>query len=276
MQKHRLAARVLRARTALLLAKGRGDDALTGMVLLWKLCRHFDREPMMIGGLVAIACRAIAVDGANVVLQSGPVGQQAREALDRELDRYDGVQAYVHALKTERAVGLDLFRELPWNQIWLMRGSGYAAQSYYLDMMREELESASRAFYEVKPAEPRAPTQPWLGPYVLVDMVRPALNAAGIAMENHRATVRALRVLNALQTRPGADATQPPKLSDLGLPPEVTADPFNGEPLRVKKLPQGWLIYSVGPNRIDDGGILDKKTDAGIGPPGYDRKADKK
>jgi hypothetical protein len=38
--------------------------------------------------------------------------------------------------------------------------------------------------------------------------------------------------------------------------------------LRVKKTPQGWLIYSVGPNLRDDGGKVEYPADGdvGIGP----------
>jgi hypothetical protein len=86
-------------------------------------------------------------------------------------------------------------------------------------------------------------------------------------------------VLNALQAKAAPDAKEPPRLSDLGLPPEATIDPFNGQPLHVKKLPQGWLVYSVGQNLVDDGGVLgsDPKTsDVGVGPPGSGGKAEKK
>lgn len=277
-QENRLSARVLRARSAFLVAKGRRDESLAGMTLLLQLCRHFDREPMLVGGQIAIACRGTAIQGANAVLQAGPIGKDAREALDREISQYDGVQAYVGMLKTERAVGLDMVRAMPWAQSWFGRAFDYAGQSYYLDVIQEYADAASRPYYETRPAEPVADKHSWLTPpFVgIVDMLRPALDATRISMENNRATVRALRLLNALQTKIGADANQPPKLSDLGLPPEVTTDPFDGQPLRVKKLPHGWLIYSVGPNRIDDGGVLDYKTDVGIGPPEYDRKADKK
>ena len=53
------------------------------------------------------------------------------------------------------------------------------------------------------------------------------------------------------------------------LPVETTTDPFNGEPLRVKKMPKGWLVYSVGPNLQDDGGKLGDVDhgDIGVGPP---------
>lgn len=36
--------------------------------------------------------------------------------------------------------------------------------------------------------------------------------------------------------------------------PEVPQDPFDGMPLRYKHLPRGYVIYSVGPDGLDDGG----------------------
>lgn len=47
------------------------------------------------------------------------------------------------------------------------------------------------------------------------------------------------------------------KLTDLGLPTEVTTDPFDGQPLRVVKLPQGWSVYSVDMDLKDDGGRME-------------------
>ena len=49
--------------------------------------------------------------------------------------------------------------------------------------------------------------------------------------------IRCLRVLNALQTHVPAGSNEIPKLTELGLPAETTTDPFNGEPLHVKKTP---------------------------------------
>ena len=34
----------------------------------------------------------------------------------------------------------------------------------------------------------------------------------------------------------------------------VPADPFDGRPLRYKRLENGYVIYSIGSNGIDDGG----------------------
>ena len=84
-----------------------------------------------------------------------------------------------------------------------------------------------------------------------------------------QALIRCLRVLNALQAHAPWGGNEIPKLTELGLPVETTTDPFSGEPLHAKKLPQGWLVYSVGPNLQDDGGNLENPVtgDVGIHPP---------
>ena len=45
-------------------------------------------------------------------------------------------------------------------------------------------------------------------------------------MPYRRATIRSLRVLNALQTHVPAGSNEVPKLTELGLPAETTTDPF--------------------------------------------------
>lgn len=60
-------------------------------------------------------------------------------------------------------------------------------------------------------------------------------------------------------------------MAELGLPDEVGVDPFNGKPMIIKKLPQGWLVYSVGLNLKDDGGNFERgddgqPLDVGFGP----------
>jgi hypothetical protein len=39
----------------------------------------------------------------------------------------------------------------------------------------------------------------------------------------------------------------------------VPIDPFDGRPLRLRRLPDGLVIYSVGPDQVDDGGRVDRK-----------------
>jgi hypothetical protein len=266
--KHRLIYRVLRARSAMLLSKGRADEALANQVLALRLTRRWWREPSLIGYLVTVACEQVAMDGVNQVLQAGPVSPSARQALDSELALHDTMQGYTWALRSERAFSLSSIRELPGTRFWLMRGFSNDVMSRCIDLYDWYLEMASRSYAQVVAARNTSPPPGggtnFYGP--LVTLLIPSLDAVRPPAERTRAVSRSLRILNAIQTRvpPGSDLV--PKLSDLGLPAETTIDPFNGEPMHVKRLPEGWMVYSVGTNLIDDGGIPDGKSDVGVGP----------
>ena len=58
-------------------------------------------------------------------------------------------------------------------------------------------------------------------------------------------------------------------LEDLSLPKAATIDPFSGEPLKLKRTDDGWIIYSVGDNGVDDGGDLAYGKDIGLAPQRY-------
>ena len=39
-----------------------------------------------------------------------------------------------------------------------------------------------------------------------------------------------------------------------GTTPPLLTDPFDGQPIRIKKTGSGWIVYSIGKNGVDDGG----------------------
>ena len=271
-QNLRPAARLLKARALFLQSEGKPDEALEQCVLMLRLARHFDREPLTLSYLVAVACRGVAVDTTNQVLRSGPVSKSARDALEAELALHDNIDAFRWALKSERAFGMDSYRAIPARNWWPIRAMWDNDAAAYLDVIDQHLKLASQPHSQVAAAGPVSDAGSRRA--VLTQLAEPAILAGRVAADNNRAAIRCLRVLNALQAleRPG-DAPQP-KLSDLGLPAEATVDPFTGEPLKLRKLPEGWLIYSVGQNLTDDGGKLDdRRSDVGLGPliPAADR-----
>jgi hypothetical protein len=56
-------------------------------------------------------------------------------------------------------------------------------------------------------------------------------------------------------------------LAELDLPQQATIDPYSGQPLQLKPTGDGWVIYSVMDNGIDDGGDFKKLKDYGVAPP---------
>lgn len=259
----RQVARFLSTYVLLLLAQQEREGAMGTCLALFRLCGHFDRDPFVVGYLVALACRSVAIDLMNRTLRDGPLSAEARQSLEEELASYDVAKPYEWTLKTERAYGLGCFRTIPGRKLWPYWNYDASA---YLHLFDKHLCLASRPYSEFSAACAAVRQDPKARRRVLTYNVLPAMQSCREAMERVRAQIRSLRVLNALQRRAEQGDVSEPKLSDLGLPVEATMDPFTGKSLIVKKRPEGWLIYSVGSNLKDEGGQVDEFRDCGVGP----------
>lgn len=264
----RAAVRVLNYRAMLLAAEGKPDESLATSIAMLRLTRHFDREPTMVSHMVALAYRGVYLPSVNRVLRTGAVSAAAHDALEEELKRHDLVEAAREALRTERAFGLTLIHDMFADKRigWLPWVKKY--RSDYVDDIGQVIEVASSPPWPSAPREKFTTAVERSG--TRVQLLAPGLQAMQDAVCRAQAQLRCLRILNVLtRSNLPADAAEP-KLTDLGLPADVLVDPYNGEPLRLKKLPEGWLIYSVGKNLKDDGGKvaeIDEYKDVGLGPP---------
>ena len=75
------------------------------------------------------------------------------------------------------------------------------------------------------------------------------------------AMIRDVQATLAIERYRLANGKLPDQLTDL-VPtflPSVPTDPFDGKPLRYKTLPKGYVVYSVGDDREDNGGIGEKQ-----------------
>ncbi|MFC1596642.1 hypothetical protein ACFL5Q_01665 [Planctomycetota bacterium] len=261
----RSAARLLKARVLLLQSQGKHEEALESGILMLRLSRHAEREPTLVAYLVAQACRGMGVAASNGVLRGGPVPAGVRRRLDTELALHEGVEAFQWAIVSERAFGMENWQAIPARNWWPMRIMWDDDQTAYLDMIDQHLASASQPYAAVPRADP-ASTAPMGRRAVLTQLAAPAILAARGARDSALAEIRCLRVLNALQALDHQGGATEPKLTELGLPIEATLDPFTGESLKLKKRPDGWLIYAVGQDLIDGGGDFDQRRDVGVAP----------
>lgn len=266
--RHRDVTRVLRAHSALRLAQGRNDEALADEVLTLRLTRHWSRDPLLIGYLVTTACEAVAIDGANRVLQTGSVSPAARQKLDAELALHDTLEGARGAMRTELAYSLSSVAEMPDSSFCRIMGFDELLTLRYLDLYDRHVANLARSRSELNTGKfsTLSPKNVFNIYERLVDLQDPTLEGVRTAADRVRAVSRSLRVLNALQARVGTASDQVPRLDELGLPATALLDPFNDEPLHVAKRPEGWMVYSVGLNGVDDGGSLDLGSDVGVGP----------
>ena len=114
------------------------------------------------------------------------------------------------------------------------------------------LEECENLFSEVAAKAKRIP------PRIFCAMFFPSVEKATIKIATQEARRRtAIVAIAAEQYRLANNGRLPEELRDLvtGYLPQIPVDPFDGGPLRFKKLPTGFVVYSIGPDRVDDGGI---------------------
>ncbi len=248
----RTVARLLDCRGRYLSATGHPDDAAKAYLLGLQLTRLQDQEPTLMIFLVNIACRSIAIHGLNGLLQTSSLTAETHEAIEAELARHDAMDQFVHAIRTERAVGIESFGELP-GVPWVTNSAFIS----YLDVLDQQLTWGATSQHEIAGLQ-RVNARGIAAP------IDPTLDAARESLNRSRAMQRCLRTLNQLEAQ---QSTAVFSVGSLGLPADATVDPYTGKPLTIRHTDKGWLVYSVGKNLRDDGGKLDDLSDTGVGPP---------
>ena len=81
--------------------------------------------------------------------------------------------------------------------------------------------------------------------------------------------MRSLRIFNALREFAEKNGRETKDLEELNLTAAITTDPFSDQPLRLKRTEDGWIVYSVMQNRVDDGGDFIELKDYGVAPARY-------
>ena len=259
--------RVLRYRALVQLADGQRDDALRTAVVMFRLARHTDHHRLPLSNFLATtALRMASIRVTEAVLHSGPVADELRTQLEAELAKQDLARSYREALRCDRAFGNEFFHEMAegpmaitYRQLPLFKND----LCDYLDLIEFSIQSSDRPFIDATVQQTLDRFGRGAGVFTRLELR--SLEWTRTARFRTETLLHSLRVLNAIQGREQAGDAAEPQLSNLGLPAETTVDPINGEPLHVKKTPQGWLIYGVGQNMEDDGGQFKDFLDVGVG-----------
>jgi len=278
----RTAARFTAWQVEILLRQGEFEPAIAKCIRTLQVARHYDNEPLLINNLVALAIRGVAAQMLYDTLVAGSISPELHQELDRELALHDDPQHLIQVLKTEQAYGVSaaaesgLVCQANVNPTWL-RLVGWPVKSLYVESLGiydDQLQLASQPWYSIRDRFEPDGRMRTSGHGVLGVLLAPALGAAYVANARNLAVMRALRILNAIaqyRDEHGRDASG---LEDLSLPNEATIDPFSGEPLKLEHTPDGWVIYSVMRNGVDDGGDFKDQEDYGLAPRKWRAAAD--
>ncbi len=275
IRRFRTVARFLEWHAEVAIAEGHPEVAVERGLELLRLGRLYDSEPLLVTFLVAIAVRGYACQMLYDGLNAGPISPQVFTEVERELALHDNPQRILHALKTDRAYSASVIAELashpsagsprpPWSYVvaWPMKRYFVGALEYIdpqLTLIETSWPSLNRSIGRAGASEKSG-----LGP--MADLQVPALQAAYGAERRIVSVMRALRVFNAARAFAEKERCEAKGLEELGLPREATIDPFSGEPLKLKHTDDGWIVYSVMTNGVDDGGDFKDMKDYGVAP----------
>ncbi len=282
---------VLQLRALAMLASGQTDSALDDVNLMFYLSDTTGNEPTLVSHLVRIANLDMAVQVIWEGLADHRWSDAQLQALQKKLQSFDLLADYKRALQGERA-GFGngtieyLIKASNRDALFSMTsGQSSRVRNMMLGLIprgwiRMEQLSYNRVFDDMsyptfdvaaKRAYPKImaantatlldssipPLQVVLQHRVLVRLFCPALDSCLMKFSSVQATIDEAAIACALERHRLANGQFPDKLDAL-VPRFMAALPHDiitGEPLKYRKDGDGFVLYSVGWNEKDDGGV---------------------
>jgi len=291
MQPLRQGARVLSLAAWVRAHRGDPHGAAESIHAIFMLARSLEREPTLVSMLVRIACDGIAREQCQSLLASIEFSDEDLAEFQEDLRAAEYREHAREAMLGERVTGL-IAIEKPgdWQEggdggflgaAWrLSQGEGTA---FYLEHMSDliaatelpwpgPLDEAARLDVQLS-ALGRGPSLTKIR-YVIPILLAPALGGALDAVARGAALNGAADAAIACERYRRRHGELPERLDQL-VPeflPEVPVDPYTREPLQYVVRDDEYLVYSVGHNRIDEGGLIGEDNLQGdhvfrVGPP---------
>ncbi|MHC5056255.1 MAG: hypothetical protein ACYTKD_16265 [Planctomycetota bacterium] len=266
-------ARVFAGEALLHAFSGRDAEAAESIACVLRLVRALDEEPLVISQLVKIAILGIGSGALEKIERGAPLGDAARKRIVAELQTLHFAEPMSVALETERVmsyVGVGrllsgdvdpLFaeeareaqRNLP--NTWEDHARLLKAETELIDASRLHLSKGiPRVDAVIARLDPLAPSESPVS-----KMLMPALRAAFVRVGRAMATRDTAILGLSCELFRSAEGRYPPTLDELApeFVKELPLDPFTGKPLRYELRDDGaaFIVYSVGDNLKDDGGV---------------------
>ena len=259
---------------------GESNQAFAAFDAALHVADSLRQEPLLISYLVRVAADKIVAQRLEETLNLVGFSEEELHSLESGFATATDQRWPARALAAERAVGLSVFLDrqvqrslIGPNQLMsgmpvgfpgrlflgAYRTSGLLArdETFYLEEMGKCV-----TFAELPPEErirkgPLPSTKPIPRSLILSRQLLPALSQVIVRAVDYTARMRVVEAaLGVERFRWAHSGALPTQLADL-VPDVVEAvpiDPYDAQPLRYKKLPLGYVVYSIGPDLHDDGG----------------------
>ncbi|MEX0939543.1 MAG: hypothetical protein WDZ59_16890 [Pirellulales bacterium] len=262
----RHAARWLQLEARVRAHRGDPSGAIDSVEAMLAAAESMDREPLIAGFLVRVAILGMTMEELQTLLESGTLPAENLREFQQELRKVDLQGGLTLATQGERVAGLHWYEHPPTGGgaigrfAWQVQNGSL---SDYLDGMTPIVDATELDWPEgltkLETLAAAAANQTnialWLQP---ISAVQSMTQAAAIITAKVRAADAAIAVVLYYQKH----GQLPERLDEL-VPeflPEVPADPFHDAPLNYRVENGEVVIYSVGLDRVDDGG-RDVSTD---------------
>jgi hypothetical protein len=234
---------------------------------------------------VSIACESLSLGTTYQVCEISEVSTNKIDQYLSVLNEIDTYQSVIDAIKGERSMAVMTFEQIRSGTLnadidsqvsGVSKLSGYWFTDAYLNddeaayltiiskqlaVLREPKEIRDRAINEAINSLQKSNLR-----FILTKLILPALGNVVDATDRLEAQIRCLR-LSLIASRTNATS-----LNSIEVDPELKLDPYTEKPLISQTLQNKLLIYSVGPNLIDDQGAIvsteenPRPLDIGFGP----------
>lgn len=286
----RASARLTVQRANLAAYDGDLAGALSWHATVMRMSRHPLDDPLLIGQVLATGLQTAAFRSLKQTLRAAELPSGAGSELDAALAALDMRASLQRAMAAERAFGIEWF-EVAWRDPGTCVEVGLLAQNSflpllcrfspvlgpvkkadkltYIRLMNDAVSAAGEPNYRSAPKVAAIEgtlfsLQPWQAP--LTQGLYPIFARAGTKVDQAVANITMCRLVLALKAHRRDTGAYPASLRELqpSLDWTIPDDPFSGQPYVYRRQEQGFVLYSVGENAVDDGGMSEYEPKSGI------------
>lgn len=282
-QEARTLANWLKHDAYLLAQEEKCDEAALSCLASLNAGEAFEGELFFIGGLIRISMHQISLDALERVLAQGTLKAETLQTVQAALQRERQVDNWLAAIRGERAMHHQLFESIragkakasllgnmmkggpPTLQDWLQDRFPSTLLQHYPDHLRHMNRCVEIG--KVPIHERSAKLQDWHTEItkttnVLTKMLIPGLIKVHNAEVRSQAMLRSAAVALACERYRLRHKDWPASLDVLveqKLLAEIPLDPIDGRPLRYRRTKEGVVIYSIGIDKTDNQGHIDRE-----------------
>lgn len=276
---------LLRLRAEAYLEAGQSSDALRDVQLGFRLADTVESDPLLISHLVRLAIFQITLNSVWEGLARHRWKEPELVVLQKTISSVDLLAGYLHAMRGERAFSNDLMDKLRRGRFpafenfagdsemaglqqvttWAPSGFVYHNQLHINRLHQEHtLRVIDAVQHRIFPERCREMDDPpelrRVTPYnIFARMLFPAFAKAGLKTAQRQTFLDLASIACALERFRLADGQYPETLAALTprFLEKIPHDVVNGEPLKYRRTADGhFILYSVGWNQADDGGVV--------------------